>query len=103
MREQCSMAERRANMMSNEVQELRNGYEQAEKLRRSAEGDVSDASERITDIQSQLNALNAAKRKLEADLQHSLSDIEDLTHELKASDERFKKVGSSFLQENANS
>merc|ERR1712226_431692 len=75
IREQYNMSERRATMLSNEVQELRSGYEQAERLRRSAEGDASDA----------------AKRKLEADLQNATSDIEDLTHELKAADERAKK------------
>ncbi|OQV24365.1 putative Myosin heavy chain, muscle [Hypsibius exemplaris] len=61
-------AERRANSLGSEVEELRNTLEQAERLRKQAENELNDANERLTELTATNTSLSGAKRKFEAEL-----------------------------------
>ena len=61
-------AERRANTLQSEADELRNTLEQAERLRKQAENELNDANERLAEVSATNTSLSGAKRKLEAEL-----------------------------------
>ncbi len=68
-REQLLIAERRANALANELEESRTLLEQADRARRTAETELTDAHEQINELAAQAGSLAAAKRKLEGELQ----------------------------------
>ena len=68
LREQCAMAERRANVLHSEVDELRTAVESAERARKAAESELHEASDRVNELSVQNTSLAGHKRKLEADI-----------------------------------
>merc|ERR1719454_390621 len=55
-REQAAVAERRVTLMTTEIEELRNGLEQAERCRKQTENDLMEANERSTMLHTQNTA-----------------------------------------------
>merc|ERR1711941_22247 len=66
--EQMAVIERRSNLLSGEIEELRNGVEQAERGRKLAETELNESNERSNLLHTQNTALINQKRKLEAEL-----------------------------------
>lgn len=68
-RELLGISERRANALQNELEESRTLLEQADRGRRQAEQELSDAHEQLNELSAQNTSISAAKRKLESELQ----------------------------------
>merc|ERR1712002_327813 len=91
-RDAYGASERRANVLAGEIEELRTQLEAAERARKSAEGELHEASDRIAELSGSNASLAAAKRKLEMDVQAMQTDLEDQGNELRAADEQSKKA-----------
>ena len=68
-RDQLVAADRRAHAMQTALEEARTILEQADKNRRNAEQELSDVNEQLSDATVQNQAITAAKRKLESEMQ----------------------------------
>ena len=62
-------ADRRAHALQNSLEEARTLLEQADRARRTAEQELSDVNEQLSDATVQNQAIAAAKRKLESEMQ----------------------------------
>ena len=69
MREQMAAAERRAMVLAGELEELRTQLEASERARKSAESEMNDAVDRVSELLAANASLTTAKRKLEVDIQ----------------------------------
>ena len=69
MREQLIQSERRAHSLQNELEESKTQLEHADRSRRSAEQELSDVLEQLSDATMQNQALQTSKRKLESEMQ----------------------------------
>merc|ERR1712226_729624 len=65
MAEQMAVVERRSNLLTGEIEELRNAVEQAERGRKLAETELNESNERSNLLHTQNTALINQKRKLE--------------------------------------
>jgi len=92
MREQFSVAERRANAYYGELEESRTLLEQSDRGRRQAEADLYDKNEAYQDLYNQHNSLSIAKRKLESDYQTMYADYNDMYNDAKAAEDKAKKA-----------
>ena len=68
-REKLVAAERKAHAMQNALEEARTLLEQADRNRRMTEQELSDVNEQLSDSTVQNQAISAAKRKLESEMQ----------------------------------
>jgi predicted nucleic acid-binding Zn-ribbon protein len=68
-REQYAMSERRAMVLAGELEELRTQLEAAERARKAAEGELHEASDRVSEMSVASASLATHKRKLENDIQ----------------------------------
>jgi len=80
-REKSASAERRVIMMSNEIGELRNNLEQAERSRKQNENDLVDAQERASNLHTQNTSFMNQKKKIEAELLAVKSEVEEAISE----------------------
>jgi len=69
VREQLSAAEKRSMALNGELEELRTQLEMSERSRRSAESEMNDAADRVSELLAANASLTSARRKLDADLQ----------------------------------
>lgn len=90
--ENTLVMERRSNLLQSEIEELRDGLEQAERGRKLAESELMDASERASLLHTQNTALINQKRKLESELISTTNDIEEAVQEAKNAEEKAKKA-----------
>ncbi|CAF0719696.1 unnamed protein product [Adineta steineri] len=93
-REVALVAERRANLITGELEELRTALEQAERARKAAESELHDAADRISDVSTQNANLSSQRRQLESTIAAMQADLDEAVSELKNSEERAKKAGS---------
>merc|ERR1712038_1693075 len=92
MAEQMAVVERRSALLTGEIEELRNGVEQAERGRKLAETELNESSERSNLLHTQNTALINQKRKLEAELQQLQGEIEESVSECRNAEEKAKKA-----------
>ncbi|XP_015257847.1 PREDICTED: myosin heavy chain, fast skeletal muscle-like [Cyprinodon variegatus] len=92
MKEQVAMVERRNNLMTAEIEELRAALEQTERSRKMAEQELVDASERVALLHSQNTSLINTKKKLESDFVHIQGEVEDAVQEARNAEEKAKKA-----------
>ncbi|KAK0410838.1 hypothetical protein QR680_005352 [Steinernema hermaphroditum] len=92
MRDQMSLAERRAQMAQSEKEDLAVVYDQSERGRRQAELEAADAKESVASLTNSNASLSGIKRKLEAELQQMQAEVAETLAELKNVDERGKKA-----------
>jgi len=85
-------AERKANAYQNALEESRTMLEQADRARRSAEQELTDCHESISDLTVQNQSLAAMKRKIEQELENLRQDIDDMKNEAMMSDEKAKNA-----------
>merc|ERR1712241_173331 len=90
--EQMAVVERRSNLLTGEIEELRNAVEQAERGRKLAETELNESSERSNLLHTQNTALINQKRKLEAELQQVQGEVEESVSECRNAEEKAKKA-----------
>merc|ERR1712154_623746 len=90
--EQMAVIERRSNLLSGEIEELRNSVEQAERGRKLAETELNESNERSNLLHTQNTALINQKRKLEAELQQTQGEVEESVSECRNAEEKAKKA-----------
>uniref|UniRef100_UPI00358F7427 myosin-7-like isoform X2 n=1 Tax=Myxine glutinosa TaxID=7769 RepID=UPI00358F7427 len=92
LREQAAVAERRNNLLLSELEELRVGLEQSEKSRKLAEQELIEATERVSLLHSQNTSLINQKKKLETDITHMQSEMEESIEECRNAEEKAHKA-----------
>merc|ERR1712046_67700 len=91
MSEQMAVVERRSNLLTGEIEELRNAVEQAERGRKLAETELNESNERSNLLHTQNTALINQKRKLETELQQAQGEVEESISECRNAEEKAKK------------
>ncbi|CAM9733991.1 unnamed protein product [Bubo scandiacus] len=92
LKEQLAMAERRNNLMTTEMEEMRAAMEQTERARKVSEQELTDASERVQLLHSQNTSLLHTKKRLEVDITHLQNEVEDSIQEARNAEEKAKKA-----------
>ncbi|CAM4808905.1 unnamed protein product [Rotaria magnacalcarata] len=87
-------AERRANGMIVELEELRSALEQAERARRSAESELHEAADRISEVCTINANVSSQRRQLESAISSMEADLNEAISELKRSEEISKKAST---------
>merc|ERR1711981_1175081 len=90
--EQMAVIERRSNLLSGEIEELRNAVEQAERGRKLAETELNESNDRSNLLHTQNTALINQKRKLEQEIQVLTTDVEESVSECRNAEEKAKKA-----------
>merc|ERR1719431_1557067 len=89
-REQCAAEERKSNSLYGEVEEARTLLEQAERVKRQAESDLSEVNGNLTLLTNQNGSLSAAKRKLKSEYATVHAEIDDMALEVRNSESKAK-------------
>ncbi|XP_051888761.1 myosin-4-like, partial [Pristis pectinata] len=92
LKEQMAILERRCNLQLAEIEELRAALEQTERARKVAEQELIDASERVQLLHTQNTSLINTKKKLEIDISHLQTEVEDAIQESRNAEEKAKKA-----------
>ncbi|XP_031432510.1 myosin-4-like [Clupea harengus] len=92
LKEQLAIVERRAALMTTEIEEMRAALEQSDRCRKMAEQEVVDVSEKIQFLHTQTTSLNNTKKKMEIDIAQLQSEVEDAVQEARNADEKAKKA-----------
>lgn len=90
--DQYSIAQRRIQSISGELEEMRGNYDQALRSKRQVEITLEEASTRNSELQTINLNLQNTRAKIEAELATLAADYEEVTRELRISDERYQKV-----------
>ncbi|XP_043912237.1 myosin-4 [Protopterus annectens] len=91
-KEQLAMVERRSNLLQAEIEEIRAALEQTERARKVAEQELLDSTERSQLLHSQNTSLLATKKKLESDVSHLQSEVDEAVQEARNAEEKAKKA-----------
>merc|ERR1712141_178592 len=86
------VAERKAHAMQNALEESRTLLEQADRNRRATEQELSDANEALSDATVTNQAIAAAKRKLDSEMQTLTYDLDEMTAEAKLCEDKAAKA-----------
>ncbi|XP_035784903.1 paramyosin, long form-like [Anopheles albimanus] len=90
--DQYGIAQRRIQSLTGELEEIRVNYDSSLRAKRQVEVSLEEATTRINEL-SVVNANYASlKSKLESELQTLAADYEEVTRELRVSDERYQKI-----------
>merc|ERR1719354_104073 len=81
-------AERKTAAIQNALEEGRTLLEQADRGRRTLEQELADSNETLADNSNQNQAITAAKRKLESELNTLSVDLDEIATEAKLSEEK---------------
>ncbi|NWI05060.1 MYH4 protein, partial [Tichodroma muraria] len=92
LKEQLAIVERRNSLMTTEMEEMRAAMEQTERARRVSEQELTDASERVQLLHSQNTSLLNTKKRLEVDITHLQTEVEDSIQEARNAEEKAKKA-----------
>merc|ERR1711980_70730 len=85
-------AERRVTLMTTEIEELRNGLEQAERCRKQADNDLMEANERATMLHTQNTSFMNQKKKIESELTSVKTEVEEAIKEARGGEENAKRA-----------
>merc|ERR1712048_440311 len=91
-RDNLVASERKAHSMQNALEEARTLLEQADRNRRTAEAELADVNETLSDATVQNQAIAAAKRKLESEMQTLHADMDEMTSEARLCDDKASKA-----------
>uniref|UniRef100_A0A3Q4N9J0 Myosin, heavy chain 7B, cardiac muscle, beta a n=1 Tax=Neolamprologus brichardi TaxID=32507 RepID=A0A3Q4N9J0_NEOBR len=92
LKEQVAVTERRNNLLTAEVEELRATLEQNDRSRKLAEHELLEATERVNLLHSQNTGLINQKKKLEGDLSVLSNEVDDAVEECRNAEEKAKKA-----------
>merc|ERR1712200_12605 len=81
-------AERRTAAIQNALEEGRTLLEQADRARRALEQELADSNESLADMGNTNQAIAAAKRKMESELNTLSADLDEMSAEAKLSEEK---------------
>ncbi|XP_039763122.1 paramyosin, long form [Pararge aegeria] len=90
--DQFGVAQRRIQSLTGEVEEIRGNYEQALRAKRTVEQSFEEAQVRINELTVINVNLSSSKAKIEQELSAVAADYDEITKELRVSDERFQRV-----------
>merc|ERR1711881_536815 len=85
------MGNRKANSLQNALEEARTLLEQTDRSRRTAEQELSDTNEQLSELTCQNQAIAGAKRKLEAEMQTLHGEMDEMATESSLAEEKAKK------------
>ncbi|XP_078257698.1 myosin-4-like [Rhinoraja longicauda] len=92
LKEQLAMVERRSGLQQAEIEEMRAALEQTDRARKIAEQELIDVTERVQLLHSQNTSLINTKKKLDADLNHIQTEMEETIQESRNAEEKAKKA-----------
>merc|ERR1719402_1831485 len=81
-------ADRKAAAAQNALEEARTMLEQADRQRRTLEAELCDTNESLADLTNQNQAILAAKRKLDSEMNTLNADLDEMACEAKLSEEK---------------
>merc|ERR1711908_171469 len=92
-------ADRRAAAVANGLEEARALLETADRQRRAAEQELADTNETLADLTNVNQSITASKRKLEGELGQLNSDLDEMTNEVRLSEDKAARamVGAARL------
>ncbi|CAH1986066.1 unnamed protein product [Acanthoscelides obtectus] len=90
--DQLSVSQRRVQALTAEAEEIRSNYESALRGKRQAEQMYEEASTRVNELTTINVNLSSSKAKIEQELQVVVADYDEITKELRISDERYQRV-----------
>lgn len=90
--DQFGIAQRRVQALTGELEEVRGNYESALRSKRSVEIQYEEATSRINELTNINISISQSRAKIEQELQQFVSDYEEVSRELRVSDERYQKV-----------
>lgn len=90
--DQYNIAQRRIQALIGELEELRGNYEQSLRSKRAVELQYEESQTRNSELNTINISLQNTRAKIESELQTLASDYEEVTRELRVSDERYQKV-----------
>merc|ERR1711879_363790 len=90
--DQIGISERKANVLSSEVEEARLLLDTAERARKHAEIEVGDVREAIASVGTANSILATDKRRLEGDLRGMQQELDNFMSQIKNSEEKTKKA-----------
>lgn len=94
--DQFNIAQRRIQSLSGELEEMRGNYEQIIRSKRQVEISYEESQTRCSELTSINISLQNTRAKIETELATLASDYEEVTRELRMSDERFQKIQVNF-------
>ncbi|KAJ8954900.1 hypothetical protein NQ318_016839 [Aromia moschata] len=94
--DQFSVSQRRVQALTAEVEEIRGNYESALRGKRQAEQLYEEAGTRINELTTINVNIASAKSKIEQELSAVVADYDEITKELRISDERYQRVQSEL-------
>ncbi|XP_078426856.1 myosin-4 [Cetorhinus maximus] len=92
LKEQLAMVEHRSGLQQAEIEEMRAALEQTDRSRKIAEQELVDVTERVQLLHSQNTSLISTKKKLDADLNHLQTEMEDTIQESRNAEDKAKKA-----------
>uniref|UniRef100_A0A1B6M0J9 Paramyosin n=2 Tax=Cicadomorpha TaxID=33365 RepID=A0A1B6M0J9_9HEMI len=90
--DQYAIASRKVQSITAELEEIRGNYDSALRAKRTAEQLYEDSMSRVNELTTINVNLSAARTRIEQELSVIASDYEEVTKELKISDERYQRV-----------
>jgi len=90
--DQYGVAQRRLQSLTGELEEVRLNYENALRSKRAVEIQFEESQTRINELVVVNSSLASAKAKIEQEISQIASEYEEVTRELRLSDERYQKV-----------
>ncbi|RZC36450.1 paramyosin, partial [Asbolus verrucosus] len=90
--DQLSVSQRKVQALTAETEEIRGNYESALRGKRAAEQAVEEAGTRINELTTINVNLASAKSKIEQELTTVVADYDEITKELRISDERYQRI-----------
>jgi myosin heavy chain 6/7 len=97
-REAALLAERRANAITGELEELRTALEQAERSRKAAEIELHEAADRISELSTVGANIASSRRQLESTIATMQADLDEANAELRNSEERSKNATADAIR-----
>ncbi|XP_062930309.1 myosin-4-like isoform X2 [Mobula hypostoma] len=92
LKEQLAIVERRSGLQQAEIEEMRAALEQTDRSRKIAEQELVDVTERVQLLHTQNTSLINTKKKLDSDLNHLQSEMEETIQESRNAEEKAKKA-----------
>uniref|UniRef100_W5LDY2 Myosin, heavy chain 7B, cardiac muscle, beta b n=1 Tax=Astyanax mexicanus TaxID=7994 RepID=W5LDY2_ASTMX len=92
LKEQVAVTDRRNSLLAAEVQELRTVLEQTDRMRKVAEHELIEATERVNLLHTQNTAVLNQKKKLESDLSMLAGEVDEALQECRNAEEKAKKA-----------
>ncbi|CAH0547374.1 unnamed protein product [Brassicogethes aeneus] len=90
--DQLTVSQRRVQALTAEVEEIRGNYESALRSKRQVEQMYEEAGSRINELTTINVNLASSKSKIEQELSGVVADYDEVTKELRISDERYQRV-----------